>query len=67
MAGFGSEMLSDPVRELLCAFDQLTEDDQWDFLSEILRPTKDLQWPPLDEEAISRFADEFFQEYDTRV
>jgi hypothetical protein len=66
MVGTDSEMPSDAVRDLLRAFDGLTEDDQWDFLSEILRRTKDLQWSPLDEEATSRIADESFLEYNTR-
>ena len=61
-----SELLSNPVRDLLRAFDRLTEDDQWDFLSEILQRTKDLEWPLLDEEAISRIADESFLDYDIR-
>ncbi len=66
MAGTDSEMLSDSVRDLLRAFDGLTEEDRRDFFSEILRHTEDLEWPPLDEEAISRIADESFLEYDTR-
>ncbi len=66
MATIDSELLSEPVRDLLRAFDRLTEDDRRDFFSEILRRTKDLEWPPLDEEAISRIADESFLEYDIR-
>jgi hypothetical protein len=66
MAGIDSESLSAPVRDLLRAFDQLTDDDRRDFFSEIMRRTKDLEWPPLDEEAISRIADESFLEYDIR-
>ena len=66
MARIDSELLSEPVRDLLRAFDRLTDDDQRDFFSEILRRTKDLEWPPLDDEAISRIADESFLEYDIR-
>jgi hypothetical protein len=66
MAGIDSESLSAPVRDLLRAFDQLTDDDQRDFFSEIMRRTRDLEWPPLDEETINRIADESFLEYDNR-
>ena len=66
MARIDSGPLSAPVRDLLRAFDGLTEDDRRDFVSEILRRTEDLEWPPLDEEAISRIAVESFLEYDTR-
>ena len=58
--------MSEPVRDLLGAFDRLAELDQRDFLSEILRRTKDLELPPLDEETINRIADESFLEYDIR-
>jgi hypothetical protein len=66
MATIDFESLSDPVRDLLGAFERLTEHDQRDFLSEILQRTKDLEYPPLDEETISRIADESFLEYDIR-
>jgi hypothetical protein len=66
MATDNSQSLSGPVRDLLGAFERLTEDDQRDFFSEIMRRTKDLEWPPLDEETINRIADESFLEYDNR-
>jgi hypothetical protein len=66
MARVDSESLSGPVRGLLDAFDRLDEGDRRDFFSEILRRSRDLEWPPLDEEAISRIADESFLEYDIR-
>jgi hypothetical protein len=66
MTGIDSDSLSAPIRDLLRAFDQLTDDDQWEFFSEIMRRTKDLEWPPLDEETINRIADESFLEYDNR-
>ncbi len=53
MATNDTQSLSGPVRDLLGAFDRLTEDDRRDFFSEIMRRTKDLEWPPLDEEAIN--------------
>lgn len=61
-----AESLSDPVRDLLHAFERLTEDDRRDFFAEIMRRTKDMEWPPLDGETISRIADESFLEYDIR-
>lgn len=66
MATNDSRSLSGPVRDLLDAFDRLTKDDQRDFFSEIMRCTKDLEWPPLDEETINQIADESFLEYDIR-
>ncbi len=60
------QSLSEPVQELLGAFERLTKDDQLDFFSEIMRRTTDLEWPPLDDEAIDRIADESFLEYDLR-
>jgi len=61
-----SVSMSEPVRDLLGAFDRLTEHEQRDFLWEILRRTKELELPPLDEETINRIADESFLEYDIR-
>ena len=58
--------MSEPVRDLLGAFDRMAEPDQREFVSEILRRTKDLELPPLDEETINRIADESFLEYDIR-
>ncbi len=65
-AKFNSVAISEPVRDLLGAFDRLAEPDQRDFLVEILRRTQDLELPPLDEETINRIADESFLEYDIR-
>jgi len=59
-----SGAVSEPVQDLLKAFDQLTECDKCDFVSQVLRRTKVMEWPPLDEETISRIADETFQMYD---
>ena len=56
----------DSVRELLGAFDRLTETDQREFLVEILRRTGELEFPPLDDETLTRIADESFLEYDAR-
>jgi hypothetical protein len=57
---------NEPVRGLLEAFNLLTEPDRREFISEILRRTSDLEWPPLDDETISRIAGESFLEYDIR-
>jgi hypothetical protein len=54
------------VRDLLSAFERLTECDQREFVAAILRRTRELEWPSLDEETINRIADGSFQEYDMR-
>jgi hypothetical protein len=61
-----SESMSNSVRELLGAFDRLEEPDRQDFLSEVLRRTRDLKCAPLDDETIDRIADQSFVEYDIR-
>ena len=62
----GSESASPSVRDLLEAFDGLTECDRREFVVEILRRVGELEWPPLDEETINRIADESFRAYDLR-
>jgi len=67
MSGMGaSSSTSEPVQDLLRAFSGLTEPDQRDFLTEILRRAHDLELPPLDEETICQIADAAFLEYDIR-
>jgi hypothetical protein len=66
MASIDSGPIDQPVRDLLDAFDRLEEPNKRDFLWEIIRRTKDLELPPLDEETINRIADESFLEYDIR-
>jgi hypothetical protein len=61
-----SSSMSDQVQSLIKAFDRLTEGEQRDFAVEVLRRTRDLQWPPVDDETIDRIADESFVEYDIR-
>jgi hypothetical protein len=56
----------DQVQSLIIAFDRLSEGQQREFAVEVLRRTRDLKWPPLDEETIDRIADESFIEYDIR-
>jgi hypothetical protein len=58
--------MSDPVRELLLAFDHLTASDQRTFVSAILRRVGDMGWPSLEDEDLARIADENFLEYDAR-
>jgi hypothetical protein len=62
----GATSTSEPVRDLLGAFDRLTEPDQREFVSEVLRRTSGFEWPPLDDETINQIADEAFLEYDKR-
>ena len=56
----------DQVQNLIMAFDRLTEGQQREFAAEVLRRTRDLKWPPLDDETINRIADESFLECDIR-
>jgi hypothetical protein len=56
----------DQVQSLIIAFDRLSEGQQREFAVEVLRRTRDLKWPPLDDETIDRIADESFIEYDLR-
>ena len=56
----------DQVQSLILAFDRLSEGQQREFAVEVLRRTRDLKWPPLDDETIDRIADESFIEYDLR-
>ena len=60
-----AEMI-DQVQSLIMAFDRLSEGQQREFAVEVLRRTRDLNWPPLDDETIDRIADESFIEYDIR-
>jgi hypothetical protein len=61
-----SSSMSEQVQMLIRAFDRLSEGEQREFAVEVLRRTRDLQWPPLDDETIDRIADESFVEYDIR-
>lgn len=58
--------MSTMVRGLLDAFDRLSTNEQREAVIEILRRTRDLELPPLDDESIDRIADESFLEYDVR-
>ena len=60
-----AEMI-DQVQSSIMAFDRLSEGQQREFAMEVLRRTRDLKWPPLDDETIDRIADESFIEYDIR-
>jgi hypothetical protein len=71
-AEFGGKEMSpsvptgEPVRNLLDAFDRLAEPDRREFVLEILRRTREMDWPPIDDETIARIAEEAFLEYDAR-
>jgi hypothetical protein len=49
---------------VLDSFDRLSSSDKREVLDEIVRRSRDVEWPPLDDEAIDRIADEAFLEYD---
>jgi predicted RNase H-like HicB family nuclease len=54
------------IQSILNAFDLLSADEQREAAYEILRRTRELELPPLDDETIDRLADESFREYDAR-
>jgi hypothetical protein len=67
MAGMSDpSSMSEQVKHLISAFDRLTESDQRVFAAAVLRRTRDLSWPPFDDETIDRIADESFIDYDAR-
>jgi hypothetical protein len=49
---------------VLDSFDRLSSSDKREVLDEIVRRSRDVDWPPLDDETIDRIADEAFLEYD---
>jgi len=51
---------------VLESFDRLSSTEKREVVDEILRGTRDLDWPPIGDEAIDRIADETFLEYDLR-
>ncbi|MGA9922128.1 MAG: hypothetical protein WBQ29_01925 [Isosphaeraceae bacterium] len=58
--------MSTTVRLVLESFERLGASDKREVLDEIIRRSRDLDWPPLDDEPIDRIADEAFLEYDLR-
>jgi hypothetical protein len=57
---------TDAVQSLLSAFDRFTPEEQREAVSEILRRTSDLEWPPVDDDTIDRIGEETFLELDSR-
>ena len=51
---------------VLESFDRLSSQEKREVLDGIIRRSRSLDWPPLDDEAIDRIADETFLEYDRR-
>jgi len=58
--------MSTTVQFLLESFERLEPSDKREVLDEIIRRSRDLDWPPLDDETIDRIADDAFLEYDRR-
>lgn len=52
------------VQKLLETFDRLTDTERLDLLSEILKRTVDLNFPPLSDEDLALNAEELFLELD---
>jgi hypothetical protein len=58
--------VSDQLQSLIEAFDRLSEGEQQEFAAGVLRRTRSVHAPALDDETIDRLADESFVEYDIR-
>ncbi len=54
------------VQDVLHAFQRLSPDEQREAAAVILRCVAELDYPPLDDEALAQIADLSFQEYDAR-
>jgi hypothetical protein len=58
--------MSTMAQLVLESIDCLSSPEKREVLDEIIRRSRDLDWPPLDDETIDRIADEAFLEYDLR-
>ena len=58
--------MSTVVQFLLESFDHLASSDKRELLDAIIRRSRDLEWPPLEDDTINRIADDAFLEYDRR-
>jgi len=58
--------MTSTVQQFLESFDRLSADEQREAASEILQRTRDLDYPPLDDETRDRLAEEVFLELDAR-
>lgn len=52
------------VAQLLKSFEALSNDEKLEVVDEVCKLAGRLEYPPLDEEALSQVADELFLEYD---
>jgi hypothetical protein len=58
--------MSTAVQYVIEAFERLSPAEQQEAAASILRSVAELDYPPLDDEAIAQVADLSFQEYDAR-
>ena len=58
--------MSKAVRGILDTFECLSVDEKREVAAKIRRRTRDMEYPPLDDETLARIADETFLEYDAR-
>ncbi|MDR3618512.1 MAG: hypothetical protein P4L85_04110 [Paludisphaera borealis] len=56
--------MSSDVQLVLDSFDRLATQEKREALAELLLRTREIEWPPLDDEAVDRIAAESFLEYD---
>jgi hypothetical protein len=54
------------VQHVIEAFGRLSQSEQQEAAALILRSVTELDYPPLDDEALAQIADLSFQEYDAR-
>jgi len=59
-------VMSAAIRGVRSAFDRLSPEEQCEAACEILRRTRELDLPSLDDETVDRIADESFVLYDAR-
>ena len=58
--------MSTSAQLVLESFDRLSSSEKREVVDHILRRTRELDWPPIDDETIDRIADESVLEYDLR-
>jgi hypothetical protein len=58
--------MSTAVKSLVEIFDQLSESERHEALVELMRRAETTEYGPLDDDTLSRIADETFLEYDRR-
>jgi len=58
--------MSTAVQGLLATFERLTTEERQEAFVELLRRTRALEYPPMDDETIDQIPDDSFLQYDGR-